>query len=170
MNLQQWNSTGRIIAILASLAVLAGCGGRDTRTAAPAAEVECLARAMYFESHRSSRDGMIAVGTVVMNRVGSDAFPNTVCGVVGQPNQFAPGVMTKTMSGPSATLAREAALSVYAYERHPKIERAKFFHAAWYQTSYNNMHYVVTTGGNAFYEKRRPEDVTSPFPLPAFQG
>ena len=78
--------------------------------------------------------------------------------------------MTKSMSGPSATLAREAALSVYAGERHPKIERAKFFHAAWYQASYNNMHYVVTTGGNAFYEKRRPEDVTSPFPLPAFRG
>tara|TARA_R110002033_G_scaffold44635_4_gene87575 strand:+ start:2032 stop:2544 length:513 start_codon:yes stop_codon:yes gene_type:complete len=170
VNLQQWNATGRIITLLASLAVLAGCGGRDSRTPAPAAEVECLARAMYFESHRSSRDGMIAVGTVVMNRVASEAFPNTVCGVVGQPNQFAPGVMTKTMSGPSATLAREAALSVYAGERHPKIERAKFFHAAWYQASYNNMHYVVTTGGNAFYEKRRPEDVTSPFPLPAFRG
>lgn len=170
MNLQQWNATGRIITLLASLAVLAGCGGRDSRAPAPAAEVECLARAMYFESHRSSRDGMIAVGTVVMNRVASEAFPNTVCGVVGQPNQFAPGVMTKTMSGPSAALAREAALSVYAGERHPKIERAKFFHAAWYQASYNNMHYVVTTGGNAFYEKRRPEDVTSPLPLPAFRG
>src|SRR5690606_13334803 len=34
-------------------------------------ERECLARAMFFESRRSSRDGLVAVGTVVMNRVDS---------------------------------------------------------------------------------------------------
>ncbi|MDD9332228.1 MAG: cell wall hydrolase, partial [Bartonella sp.] len=35
----------------------------------PLTERQCLMRAMYFESNRSSREGMIAVGTVVMNRV-----------------------------------------------------------------------------------------------------
>ena len=49
---------------------------------------------MYFESNRSSREGMIAVGSLVMNRVHSEKFPNSVCAVVGQKNQFAPGVMT----------------------------------------------------------------------------
>ncbi|UOA26417.1 hypothetical protein DSM107133_01117 [Pseudosulfitobacter sp. DSM 107133] len=168
--MQRLNTKRQIIAGLAGLTVLAGCGGSASRHPLSAAEVDCMARAMYFESHRSSRDGMVAVGTVVMNRVHSDAFPDTVCGVVGQKNQFAPGVMSKPMSGASATLARETAQAVIAGERHPKIARAKFFHAAWYQASYNNMHYVVTTGGNAFYEKRRPELVTSPYPLPAFKG
>lgn len=56
-----------------------------------------MARAMYFEFNRSSRDGMIAVGSVIMNRVKSDAFPDTICGVVSQKNQFAPGVMSKSM-------------------------------------------------------------------------
>ena len=42
-------------------------------------------------------DEDFAVGTVVMNRVKSDKFPNTVCGVVGQKNQFAPGVLSKPM-------------------------------------------------------------------------
>jgi spore germination cell wall hydrolase CwlJ-like protein len=129
-----------------------------------------MARAMYFESHRSSRDGMIAVGSVVMNRVESDAFPNTVCGVVSQKNQFAPGVMTKPMESRSAPYARAAAQSVLAGERHPHIGRAAFFHAATYRASFNNMHYVVTTGGNSFYERRRPEQVTSPTPPPPTEG
>ena len=52
---------------------------------------------MFFESHRSSREGLVAVGTVVMNRVNSGEYPDTICGVVGQKNQFAPGVMTRKM-------------------------------------------------------------------------
>ncbi len=129
-----------------------------------------MARAMYFESNRSSRDGMIAVGSVIMNRVKSDAFPDTICGVVSQKNQFAPGVMSKSMDSRNAAVAKAAAQSVYKGERHPNIASAKFFHAAQYQASYNNMHYVLTTGGNAFYDKRRPENVTAPAPLPVTEG
>jgi hypothetical protein len=46
-------------------------------------EHECLARAMFFESNRSSRDGLIAVGSVVMNRLESGRWGNSVCEVVG---------------------------------------------------------------------------------------
>lgn len=145
--------------------VLAGCS-TSSPPSLPVTELDCMARAMYFESNRSSRDGMIAVGSVVMNRVQSTAFPDSICGVVSQKNQFAPGVMSKSMNSRSALLVRAAAHSVYRGERHPQIEDAKFFHAAWYQASYNNMHYVLTTGGNAFYEKRQPENVTAPTPLP----
>ena len=129
-----------------------------------------MARAIYFESHRSSRDGMIAVGSVVMNRVQSPAFPNTICGVVSQKGQFAPGVMTKQMDSRSTPAVMAAAQSVIRGERHPQIANAQFFHAEWYQASFNNIHYVVTTGGNAFYEKRRPEAVTARRPLPATEG
>lgn len=155
----------RIILAVICLAGLTACGINR-----PANEVECLARAMYFESNRSSRDWMIAVGHVVMNRVKSDAFPDRICAVVSQKNQFAPGVMTKKMDSRSAPAARAAAQAVYRGERHPMVANAQFFHAAWYQASFNNMHYVVTTGGNAFYERRRPEFVTSPRPLPATEG
>ena len=151
--------------------VLSGCAGNSRHDGgATPASVDCMARAMYFESNRSSRDGMIAVGSVVMNRVESDAFPDDVCAVVGQPNQFAPGVMSKSMRGQAQTLATTLATSVLSGERHPDVGVAKFFHAAWYQANYNNIHYVVTAGGNAFYEKRRPEDVTSPNPLPQTEG
>ncbi len=125
---------------------------------------------MYFESNRSSRDGMIAVGSVVMNRVASAKYPNTVCGVVGQKNQFAPGVLSRKMNSRSAPMIREAAISVLRGERHPYIAQAQFFHTATYRANYNNMHYVLTTGGNAFYERRRPEMVTRPTPMPAIEG
>ncbi|SDG17209.1 cell wall hydrolase [Sulfitobacter delicatus] len=157
----------KITLALIGLTVLTACGGsrEEPKPRPAAAEVECMARAMYFESNRSSPNGMLAVGSVVMNRVHSDSFPNTVCGVVGQRNQFAPGVMTKPMNK-GAGLARQMAVAVLSGERHPKVSRAKFFHAAWYRANYNNMHYVVTAGGNAFYEKRRPEQVTNRRPFP----
>ncbi|MBB3995954.1 spore germination cell wall hydrolase CwlJ-like protein [Sulfitobacter undariae] len=155
---------------LSGLVVLVSCGKPAPPQAAPKSELDCMARAMYFESNRSSRDGMVAVGSVVMNRVESDAYPNTVCGVVGQKNQFAPGVMTKEMQLQTAPLITGTARSVYNGERHPRIGNSKFFHAAWYKASYNNMHYVLTAGGNAFYEKRKPQNVTSPSPLPAVEG
>lgn len=39
------------------------------------AERDCLGRAMYFESNRSDSDGLVAVGTVVMNRLENAVFP-----------------------------------------------------------------------------------------------
>ena len=105
-----------------------------------------------------------------MNRVLSDDFPNTVCAVVSQNNQFAPGLMTKTMTGDARVLAEASASAVLGGERHPNVGGARFFHAAWYDANFNNIHYVLTAGGNAFYEKRRPENVTSPNPLPQIEG
>ena len=125
---------------------------------------------MYFESNRSSYDGMVAVGSVVMNRVQSGQYPRSVCGVVGQRNQFAPGVMSQRMNTRTAPMLRQAAQSVLRGQRHPMIGDAQFFHTASYRASYNNMHYVLTTGGNAFYERRNPALVTQPVPLPPVEG
>ncbi|WEX11825.1 cell wall hydrolase [Chelativorans sp. AA-79] len=119
-----------------------------------AKERECLARAMFFESHRSSREGLIAVGSVVMNRVESGEYPDTVCGVVAQKNQFAPGVMTRKMKSKALPDVMAAADAVLKGERHPKVQNAKFFHQAGLSFPYDNMHYVLEAGGNAFYEKR----------------
>jgi spore germination cell wall hydrolase CwlJ-like protein len=117
-------------------------------------ERECMARVMYFESLRSSSDGMVAVGTVVMNRRESGRYPSSVCGVVGQRNQFADGALWKRMTGPSRARAYAAADAVLAGQRHPGVGKAMFFHTAgrWYP--YSNMHYVAVAGGNAFYERR----------------
>ena len=47
-------------------------------------ERRCMAEAIYHESKSESRQGKIAVGNVVMNRVKSQRYPDTICGVVYQ--------------------------------------------------------------------------------------
>lgn len=141
-------------ASLAALATMSGCARVPTLSAQ-----DCMARAMYFESNRSSPDGMLAVGTVVMNRLKSGKYPNSVCGVVGQKKQFAPGVLSKPM-GKGRDLAYKTARVVLKGQRHPEVGRAMFFHTAGYSYPYNNMHYVAILGGNAFYEKRRDASST----------
>ena len=114
---------------------------------------ECMTRVMYFESNRSSEDGMLAVGTTVMNRLESPKYPKTVCGVVGQRNQFADGVLSKPMNPRLAARVAQVADAVLAGARHPQVGSAMFFHTAGYTFPYRNMHYVAVAGGNAFYEK-----------------
>jgi len=49
-------------------------------------QLECLAMNIYHEARSESYDGQLAVATVTMNRVDSDKYPKTVCGVVWQKN------------------------------------------------------------------------------------
>ena len=48
------------------------------------AEWRCLAEALYFEARGESIKGMFAVGEVILNRVRSGSYPNSVCGVINQ--------------------------------------------------------------------------------------
>jgi len=49
-----------------------------------AAAERCLAQAIYFEARGEPMLGQIAVANIVLNRVKSTYYPNTVCGVVYQ--------------------------------------------------------------------------------------
>jgi spore germination cell wall hydrolase CwlJ-like protein len=109
---------------------------------------------MFFESNRSSRDGMIAVGTVVMNRLRSGQHGSTICQVVGEPGQFAPGVLTRPMNSRALPDVEEAADAVLRGERKAKLKNTMYFHTAGLRFPYKNMHYTMVAGGNAFYEKR----------------
>lgn len=51
------------------------------------AEENCLARAIYFEARSESVIGQMAVAKVILNRVKSPEYPNTICGVVYQGSQ-----------------------------------------------------------------------------------
>lgn len=119
-------------------------------------ERDCLARAMYFESNRTSEDGMLAVGTVVMNRLQSAKYPKTVCAVVAQERQFAAGVMTKPTDGRGFDTARRMADAVLTGDRHDEVGAAMHFHTAGRTFPYRNMAYVSKAGGNVFYEKKEP--------------
>ncbi|MGE0046030.1 MAG: cell wall hydrolase [Hyphomonadaceae bacterium] len=54
-------------------------------------ELHCLSEAIYFEARSESYRGQVAVAEVVMNRVRSSAYPNSICGVVYQGHQRATG-------------------------------------------------------------------------------
>lgn len=51
-------------------------------------EFDCLVRNVYQESRGEPFQGQVAVALVTLNRTKSERFPNTICGVVYQKNQF----------------------------------------------------------------------------------
>jgi spore germination cell wall hydrolase CwlJ-like protein len=50
-------------------------------------QLMCLAKNIYYEAGLESRDGMVAVAQVTLNRAEDGKFPKTVCGVVNQKTQ-----------------------------------------------------------------------------------
>ncbi|MCL6603900.1 MAG: spore cortex-lytic enzyme [Paenibacillus sp.] len=51
-------------------------------------EMDILAKVIYSEARGELYKGQVAVGAVVMNRIQSNLFPNTIRGVVFQPGAF----------------------------------------------------------------------------------
>lgn len=58
-------------------------------------DVTMLANLIYCEARGESYDGKLAVASVVVNRILSSKFPNTMAGVIYQKNQFAPVTSTR---------------------------------------------------------------------------
>ncbi len=78
-----------------SAALLAALVGLAPPTAAATTEpgrdaVLCLALALYWEAKAEGPEGMLAVASVVLNRVAHPEFPDTVCGVVKQGGETPP--------------------------------------------------------------------------------
>lgn len=63
--------------------------------AADADEVRLLGALIYCEAGNQSYDGMLGVGAVVMNRVRSGAYPNTIHSVIYASGQFTPAMTGK---------------------------------------------------------------------------
>ena len=59
------------------------------------ADVRLLAALIYCEAGNQPYDGKVAVGAVVMNRIASGRFPNTLEGVIYQRGQFTPAMNGK---------------------------------------------------------------------------
>ncbi|NOU96762.1 spore cortex-lytic enzyme [Paenibacillus sp. LMG 31456] len=51
-------------------------------------ELDIMAKTIYSEARGESYEGQVAVGAVVMNRIQSGSFPDTIEGVVFQPRAF----------------------------------------------------------------------------------
>jgi len=64
----------------------------ETVTTASTDDVSLLAALIYCEAGNQSREGKVAVGAVVMNRIASSSYPGSIREVVYQSGQFSPAI------------------------------------------------------------------------------
>lgn len=82
-------------------------------------EWNCLTQALYFEARGESLQGQFAVAEVVMNRVATPNYPDSVCGVVRQGAHRPNGCQFSFVCDGKPEVVREP----YAWEIAGKISR-----------------------------------------------
>lgn len=116
-------------------------------------QLECLATAVYHESKGEPLEGQLAVAQVVMNRVGSDQFADSICGVVYQPKQFS---FIEGRTPRRSASAWDTAVAVARIARDRAFRQvapdALFFHANYAKPSWRTLKQkVVAVGAHIFY-------------------
>ncbi len=125
-------------------------------------QFSCLAEAVYFEARSEPYRGQVAVAQVVLNRVKSSLYPNTICEVVYQ-NQtkhnacqfsFACDGISEKVTEPDAwKTAKEVAEKVLRGEVYlTEIANATHYHAAYVHPGWvRKMKKVTQIGLHVFY-------------------
>jgi spore germination cell wall hydrolase CwlJ-like protein len=126
---------------------------------------KCLAEAVYFESRGEAVRGQMAVAQVVMNRVFSGKYPETVCGAVYQNKHRHLACQFTFACDNNADVIREPEM----WERAKKISKAMLdgqiwlpevgksthYHAYWVRPSWvAEMKKMYKTGVHTFYRPR----------------
>jgi spore germination cell wall hydrolase CwlJ-like protein len=132
-----------------------------TRAHMDAEERACLAQAIYYEARSESRIGQLAVADVVLNRVASPAFPNSVCGVVYQGSerlrgcQFTftcDGSMARRLNKRKWAQSEELAGAILAGLRVPVSRNATHYHANYVSPPWaQRLTPTATIGTHKFY-------------------
>ena len=80
------------LSVILLASILAGCGTVETETEKTYSDNDLyiLSHIISAEAGNCSEDMMIAVGSVVLNRVEDERFPDTIEEVVFQPGQYSP--------------------------------------------------------------------------------
>lgn len=78
-------ATFEALGMNASAKVLQGNSSSSTYTSS---DLYLLAKCIYAEARGESYTGQVAVGAVILNRVRSSSFPNTIAGVIYQSGAF----------------------------------------------------------------------------------
>lgn len=113
-------------------------------------ELTCLAKVVVHESGNQSRAGQLAVAQVVMNRVRSPRFPNTICSVVLQRGQFFNVDRYNPPRDARWQRALEVARDARAGVSPPVVGNAVFFHAT-YAPAFRGRTRVARLGDHIFY-------------------
>lgn len=117
-------------------------------------QFDCLARTVYFESRGEPIEGQLAVAEVVLNRVRSGRFRDTVCGVVTQRAQFSfvrSGVIPEVPRD-STAWKRSVAIARIAVDKLASIngEQSLFFHATYVHPNFGRER-IGTIGRHIFF-------------------
>ena len=114
-------------------------------------QMNCLALVGYHEAKGESDRGMIAVMQVTMNRVKSEKFANTICGVVYSKGQYSwtkynPKVKEQEQYARAERLAKE----VIDGKHKDNTQGALFFNSLHRKP--NGTVCTVRIGGHSFYK------------------
>lgn len=127
-------------------------------------ERRCLSTAIYFEARGEPVRGQVAVAQVILNRVRSPLFPQTICGVVYQGQmqkgcQFSftcDGHTDNPRNDDQWALAQDIAKQITAGELWlPEVGYSTFYHANYVSPGWaNSMSKIDKIGRHIFYKKR----------------
>ncbi|WP_223435667.1 MULTISPECIES: cell wall hydrolase [unclassified Pseudomonas] len=98
--------------------------------------ITCLARSIYWEAKGKSSADMEAVASVVMNRLGHEGFPDTVCAVVKQGSEtkncqfswWCDGRSDQVQEETQYTIAKEIARKALNKQLNDRTHGAMYFH------------------------------------------
>ena len=110
-----------------------------------------LSRVISAESGNQPLAGKMAVGNVVMNRVASPIYPNSVQGVLAQKNQFTTyrnGALANRTPSQACVIAAKLVLDGGVVEA---TEGALYFDSSSNSWAAKNRQYITTLGGHKFY-------------------
>lgn len=130
-----------------------------------ARERRCLEQAVYFEARSEPEEGQAAVAQVVLNRVKSPLYPNSICGVVFQnSHRHLACQFTFTCEGKSLRItepaawerARRIAAAVLEGETYlADVGGATHYHADYVRPRWaSRLRHADTIGRHIFYQLR----------------
>ncbi|MDE6944949.1 MAG: cell wall hydrolase [Lachnospiraceae bacterium] len=107
-----------------------------------------LANLIYCEAGGEPYNGQVAVGAVVMNRVLSSVFPNTVTGVIYQSRQFSP-----VASGRLALALAEGKATASCYQAADEVMKGStnVGNCVYFRTPVDGVTPKYRIGGHIFY-------------------
>jgi len=125
----------------------------------------CLSEAIYFEARGEPVEGQFAVAEVILNRVDSPKFPNSICKVVRQGTgrkhacQFSyncDGKLEYIANGSAYDQAKRVARVSMDRKTRPLTKGATFYHATFVSPSWaRSFQHVATIGVHKFYKPVR---------------
>ena len=129
-------------------------------------ELNCLTEAIYFEARGEPLIGQLAVGNVVMSRVKSPQFPNSICSVVHQGKQsngkmikhkcqfsyYCDGKKEEYDDREAFIVSSKVAMNVI-FEPTYEMEEALYYHSILVEPSWSfTKEYLGRLGNHEFYK------------------